>query len=436
MKKLFTVIISVVVTLLASAQTSINSPYSQYGFGTLSEQSSGFNRGMNGVGIGFREHNQVNFLNPASYSEMDSLMFLFDVGVSGQITNFSEGEKKKNAKNANFEYVIAGFRMAKHLGISFGLVPFSSVGYSYSGREPLDHEGSVYYNNTYSGSGSTRMVYLGAGWQPFKNFSIGLNASYLWGDYSRSISNKYEDGTGSGSSSINTLSKVYTATINSYKLDFGAQYTLPLSKKDRLTVGVTYSPGHKVSKNPQCEVTSLNSSTSVTNKTTQVVSEGIKLPDMFAAGVSLSHNNQLKVGVDYSLQKWADVGFPDYISKNGSSNYMLNNQYFSDRHKVILGGEYCRNESARGFLYRLRYRAGVSYSSPYVKINGKDGPREISVSAGFGIPIKNVWNSRSQLNISGQWVNVSGTNLVAENTFRINIGITFNERWFMKWMVK
>ena len=196
MKKLFTVIISVVVTLLASAQTSINSPYSQYGFGTLSEQSSGFNRGMNGVGIGFREHNQVNFLNPASYSEMDSLMFLFDVGVSGQITNFSEGEKKKNAKNANFEYVVAGFRMAKHLGISFGLVPFSSVGYSYSGREPLDHEGSVYYNNTYSGSGSTRMVYLGAGWQPFKNFSIGLNASYLWGDYSRSISNKYEDGTG------------------------------------------------------------------------------------------------------------------------------------------------------------------------------------------------------------------------------------------------
>ncbi len=27
------------------------SPYSQYGFGTLSEQSGGYNRGMNGVGL-------------------------------------------------------------------------------------------------------------------------------------------------------------------------------------------------------------------------------------------------------------------------------------------------------------------------------------------------------------------------------------------------
>ena len=127
MKKLFGVIISVVVTLLASAQTSINSPYSQYGFGTLSEQSSGFNRGMNGVGIGFREHNQVNFLNPASYSEMDSLMFLFDVGVSGQITNFSEGEKKKNAKNANFEYVVAGCSTSSAVPSLLRMVPSTLV---------------------------------------------------------------------------------------------------------------------------------------------------------------------------------------------------------------------------------------------------------------------------------------------------------------------
>ena len=47
---------------LVSAQSGTNSPYSQYGFGELTEQSTGFNRGMNGVGIGYREHNQVNFL--------------------------------------------------------------------------------------------------------------------------------------------------------------------------------------------------------------------------------------------------------------------------------------------------------------------------------------------------------------------------------------
>jgi hypothetical protein len=78
-------------------------------------------------------------------------------GVSGQITNYSESGVKVNAKNANFEYVIAGFRVAKRLGLSFGLLPYSNIGYSYSNKKPLNStDGSttvVYSNNAYSGSG-------------------------------------------------------------------------------------------------------------------------------------------------------------------------------------------------------------------------------------------------------------------------------------------
>lgn len=51
----------------AAAQSGTNSPYSQYGLGLLNEQSSGFNRGMNGLGLGFREHNQVNYINPVLF---------------------------------------------------------------------------------------------------------------------------------------------------------------------------------------------------------------------------------------------------------------------------------------------------------------------------------------------------------------------------------
>ena len=40
------------------------------------------------------------------------------------------------------------------------------------------------------------------------------------------------------------------------------------------------------------------------------------------------------------------------------------------------------------------------------------------------------------LNISGQWVHTSAKDLITENTFRINVGITFNEQWFKKWKVK
>jgi hypothetical protein len=128
MRKLFLATLLLGSALMVNAQSGTNSPYSQYGLGILSDQTSGFNRGMNGVGLGFHEHNQVNYLNPASYASIDSMTFILDAGISGQVTNFEENGVKKNANNSNFEYVVAGFRLLPHVGMSFGIIPFTNVG--------------------------------------------------------------------------------------------------------------------------------------------------------------------------------------------------------------------------------------------------------------------------------------------------------------------
>ena len=77
---------------------------------------------------------------------------------------------------------------------------------------------------------------------------------------------------------------------------------------------------------------------------------------------------------------------------------------------------------------------GGYYSDPYTKVDGQDGTREYGVSAGFGFPL---FQSKSILNISGQYVRVSPKvkGMLEENYLKINIGLTFNERWFMKWKV-
>ena len=411
------------------AQSGTNSPYSQYGLGQLSEQTSGFNRGMNGLGLGFREHNQVNYINPASYSAMDSLTFIFDAGMSGQITNFSEKGNKINANNADFEYAVAGFRAFKHVGVSFGLIPFTNIGYNYSITDYLNGDRNATYTNTYSGSGGIHQVYFGAGWECVKGLSIGANVSYIWGDLDRSVVNSYSD------SWVNTLSKYYTASVNSYKLDFGIQYSVNFNKKNSLTLGVTYGLGHKLNSDPECMIISTNSSTAVADTTAFRVDNGLEIPMSFGAGLMWNYNNKLKIGTDFTLQKWGDIKYPVYNVINDVPSYSLVDNYYSDRYKVTFGGEFCNNEMSRDFIDRVRFRAGVSYSTPYFKINGQDGPKEISVSAGFGIPIINSYNNRSILNVSGQWVHSSTNSLLTENTFRINIGITFNERWFMKWKV-
>lgn len=413
----------------AVAQSGTNSPYSQYGLGLLNEQSSGFNRGMNGLGLAFREHNQVNYINPASYSALDSLTFIFDAGLSGQITNFNENGHKINANNADFEYAVAAFRAFKHVGVSFGIVPFTNVGYNYAITDYLNDDRDVAYTNTYSGSGGIHQVYFGAGWKFLKGLSVGANISYLWGDIDRSVINSYSDG------SINTLSKYYTASVKSYKLDVGLQYQLALDKKNALAIGLTYGLGHKLGTDPTCNIISTNTMTAVADTASFTVNNGLEIPTSFGAGVMWNHANKLKLGADFSYQQWGSLQYPVYRVVNDEPRYELTDDYYKDRYKVTVGGEFCNDEMSRRFFDRIRFRAGVSYATSYYKINGLDGPDEISASIGFGIPIVNAYNNRSVLNISGQWVHSAANGLLTENTFRINIGITFNERWFMKWKV-
>ena len=424
--------------LFANAQSGTNSPYSQYGLGVLSDQTSGFNRGMNGVGIGFHEHNQVNYLNPASYSSLDSLTFIFDVGASGQITNFTENGVKKNAKSANFEYAVAGFRIAKGVGASFGIIPYTNVGYSYSQQEWVNETSKdYYYTNTYSGEGGVHQAFVGAAWQPFVGFSFGANFSFVWGSYTKSVLNTYSNAY------YKSLLRTYSARLSNSKFDFGVQYTKRLGKKDWLTLGVTFSPGLNIGGAADMKIISSNSQTNTADTIPFSIANAHSLPTIWGVGLMWNHNVQLKVGIDYTLQKWGSIGYPTFETTGtdattGINNcqYVLRDGIYQDRHKVNLGVQYCYGERARKFLRRVQYRAGVSYATPYYKVNGGDGPKEFSVSAGFGIPIINNYNNRSFLNISGQWVRSSATGLIKENMFRINVGFTFNEDWFKKWKMQ
>lgn len=424
MRKLILAALLLGTALSIKAQSGTNSPYSQYGLGVLSDQTSGFNRGMNGVGIGFHEHNQVNYLNPASYSSIDSLSFILDAGISGQITNFEENDVKKNAKNSNFEYVVAGLRLLKHVGVSFGVLPFTNVGYNYSSTSKV---GNVFsdatHTTTYNGEGGLHQAYFGAGWSPFKGFSFGANISYLWGDYSKTV---YDTKSVTDS---RTDTRLYSAEVRSYKLDLGVQYTAQVTKKDEVTLGVTYTLGHGLGASADMIEYGTNSDT-----TSYSVPDALKIPNMYGVGLMWNHNNQLKVGIDYTLQKWGSLESP--VFDGTAKGYSLQKGLYSDRSKFNLGMQYCYGENSRGFFKRVKYRAGVSYATPYVKVNGLDGPKELSVSAGFGIPIMNNYNHRSFLNISGQWVKSSAKDLIKENTFRLNIGFTFNEEWFRKWRMR
>ena len=408
----------------AFAQGSTLSPYSQYGVGEYAPLGGSVNRGMNGLGMGVRGGTLVNPLNPASYASVDSLTMLFDMGLSGQITNFNENGAKRNARSASFEYVMGSFRAWKNVGITFGVLPLTNVGYKYGTTETLaDVNTSV--TTVHQGDGGLHQLFIGAGVRPVKPLSFGFNVSYLWGGYDRSV-------TSSSSSTINSLSKIYSATVHNYTLDFGMQYDQPIGKSDLLTVGITYGLGHKLNTDAECLIISTNSTVSKADTTRLTAANALELPHTFGAGFSYTHAAQWMVGADVQLQQWSKTKFPDYVD----GQYAVYSGLLDNSYRVTVGGEWCPRWNSRNFFHRIRYRAGVGYTTPYYKINGQEGPRQISASIGFGIPIVNGYNNRSHLNISAQYVNNAASGLIKENTFRLNIGITFNEKWFAKWKVE
>jgi len=410
--------------LQAFPQGASLSPYSQFGLGDLAPQGMSANRGVDGLGIALHRGNAINSVNPASYAYVDSLTFLFDVGASGQITNFKEGSLKKTAKTASFDYAAAAYRLSKNFGMSFGLQPYTNIDYEYSVEEAVVNNDPIY--SVFEGEGGLSKLYVGLGYRPLKHLAIGVSGAYLWGEMRKGVV------TGANSSlDLNILSKIYDVDFRNFALDFGAQYDIPIGK-DRLTLGVTYGLGHNLNADADLTVMSVNSSVSKADTTRYVISKAYELPHTFGAGITYSKGEQWFIGADVQMQQWGKTKYPEH----DVDGYKLRDNLLDDMYKATLGFELCPRWNSRRFFDRIRYSAGVSYATPYYKVNGKKGPKQLSASVGFAIPIMNAYNNRSVLHISGQWSNRSADGMLKENTFRINIGMTFNEKWFAKWKIE
>ena len=229
--KRFTAIFAIVLAALQIfAQNGTMTPYSAYGLGMLRDNATSAQRSMGGIGYAMASGRQTNVMNPASYAAIDSLTFLFDMGID--LTALWQREKQTEGyvSDKNFggglDYVTMQVPLGRYMGASVGLLPFSSVGYSFGSKI----ENGI---DSRQGNGSLNELYIGVAGRPFKGFSIGANISYLFGTI---INETYATISSSNSSVFQKQLEV-----RDYRLNFGVQYGISFGA-DRLTLGVTYSP--------------------------------------------------------------------------------------------------------------------------------------------------------------------------------------------------
>lgn len=400
----------------ANAQSSTNSPYTRYGLGELSDQAFAHNAAMGGIGYALRSSEQINVMNPASYSAVDSLSFMFDIGMGLKSSNYQENGYKTNAKNASFDYLAMQFRLHPRVGFAVGFTPYSNVGYKFSRTSDIENSDDVTLTNTFYGDGGLQQIFGGIGFKILDNLSIGANVGYFYGEIDYQTLATLSNG-GDQTTTYNNIS------INSYIANFGLQYTQKLSKTDKVTLGLVYGLGHDL-KSTETKGIQVTDGSSYSELTEETIKDSYGIPSTFGAGLTWQHKQNLTVGADYTLQQFENV------------KYDNSTDFYKNRTRIGAGIEYMPSLYGRNYLSRIRYRAGAYYSSSYMKLPEYDGPKEWGVSAGFGLPL-HLFQRNTVLSITGQYVRVlpSVKGMLSENRFVLKLGLTFNEHWFMKWRV-
>lgn len=391
--------------LSVKAQSS-TTPYSRIGYGILGENATGIQRQMGGVGYATQNGRQINVMNPASYSKTDSITFLWDLGVDMTNVWSQEGGKSGYSFAGGLDYITAAFRIAKGLGASFGVVPFSSVGYSFGTK--IDNG-----SESRSGVGSINELYLGAGWEPIKNISIGANVSYLFG-----TTNNF---TYINSTSSNLFLR--KMEVRDWNLHAGAQFGLDLSKNDRVVLGVAYSPKKSLHGSTWGSYYDASNESKVDTTGYMSLKNKFELPNTIGAGISYSHSYKFFGEVNFTYQDWAKAKYQPL------PNFEPANMKFDNRWKVAAGFQFVPGQRGNYFK-RIAYRAGGYFNHDYQNVQGNN-VRDYGVALGFGLP---ALGSKTLVNVGVEWKHryTAPVSLIKEDYLNITLSVTFNEMWFWK----
>ena len=405
-------------------ETTSHSPYSKFGIGQMREDLLPQTRSMGGISTAIRYQAGLpilNIANPASYSGLNRT--ILDAGLYGNLTQLDKGNAQDNTADFAFSHFGFGFSVARNHGIAFGLMPYSDVGYNITETRTM---GTITTLQSKNGQGGLNKAFLGYGFSPFKGFSIGGNAGFLFGELKDNLKVSFP----MDFNSLNAQSQS-TRLIRGLVVDYGAQYSFPVGKKYNLTLGYAGSLNNTVKeKNSQLitrtqptmdsdfENVALDSLPQLGEKI-----RNINLPMKHSLGITVSKGYDWMIGADLKYADWTQ-----YQTRAGEAPLGKN-------YGIALGGQWKPDASSNRYLDIVDYRLGVRYNQGHISVNNTR-INDMAVTVGFGLPLPetNFGRTSSRINISAE-IGQQGTlnsNLVRERYININIGFNINDLWFQR----
>jgi hypothetical protein len=268
-------------------------------------------------------------------------------------------------------------------------------------------------------------VFIGNAFRIGDHFSIGANASYVFGDCKSTTTLTFPDST-----YVISSRRSRDVMIKSFMFDYGVMYHGQLGNGLTLAVGATYDQKINL-KGAQTvfvrtieadDVENLSSATEYIIDTVAYTTNDnavYSMPHAFGFGVSLQKNNRWKIGADFNWTQWST------FQKNGV------NEGLQDSWSVAVGGEFLpTSTSISSYWTRVSYRLGGFYEQTFLNINGHS-INKMGVTAGMSLPVPRTL-SKVDLALEVGNCGTKSDNLIKESYVNLTVGVSIFERWFLK----
>jgi hypothetical protein len=406
------------------AQDGTVSPYSFFGIGDLRTAGTVENQMMGGIAV-YADSTHLNLRNPAAYAQLgidaweNNGLVVYTAGISNKRFRIEDFTTVENSSVTNLDYLSLGFGVGNKLGMGFGIMPYSSVGYN---LEDEQVRGTEELTTIFSGSGGLNRVYYSIGYELAKNLSVGATVNYNFGSLSSERLQQIED------VQFGSFDR-RSSKVNGFDFNYAVNYTPLINNKYRLHSSVRINTqGNLVSKNER-SIGSFSVASGFTIEEVDINLEGqnlknteFKIPTTTTIGLGFGEDRKWFLGGEYSLQ-----------GLSGFENPFLgvDNIVYKDASSFAFGGFITPDSgSFSSYFKRMTYRAGLRLDNTGMVVSDVD-INNFGITFGVGLPLG---RSLSNLNL-GFELGKRGTtraDLVEENYLKINIGISLNDRWFRK----
>lgn len=410
--------LSLLIGTTALAQQGTASPYSFYGIGNVNFSGTNEYKAMGGIST-YSDSIHLNLKNPASFSKLRRTTFTL-----GGTTSFSQLKSDQATEKANstlVDYIAVGIPLGR-FGASFGILPFSSVGYKIQSNITVDNQKRT---REFNGEGGINKAFAGLSYSILPNLQIGADFAYNFGDIDNSSTVFItDDGTGffipKGS-----RERVKT-NYSGFSFNTGLIYTRKVKDYDWHT-NFTFSPETKISAESSAfldlvQIASTGGIVATESRDLETANNDLIMPTKFSVGTGFGKEQKWFVGAEFTHTQNSKL-------QNSYSTSALSK--FEDSRKYAVGGYYIpKYNSFTSYFDRIVYRAGFRYENTGLVLDDQS-IKDYAFSMGAGFPV-----GRNQTNVNlsleyGQKGKTSNS-LIKENYFNVSVGISLNDTWFVK----